>query len=254
MNDILVYFAIKYKGDWDSIYSAINKKERVDSEEVKRVVSECNFQYITLLDSNYPQRLKNIYKPPFVLFYIGDVDLLNYHGKSIAVVGSRKCSDYGIKNTQNLVKELTGNNCLIVSGLASGIDAIAHQTCLDNNGKTIAVLANGLDIYYPELNKELQDKISTLGLVVSEYPPSIIASQDSFPKRNRIVAGLSDGVLVTEAKSKSGSMITVSRALEMGKEIFTIPYSLDYKDSGCNNLIKEGAKLVESALDILNEL
>ena len=251
MNEILVYFAIKYGGDWDKIYSAINKKEKVNQEEIKETLKDCN-EYITLLDDIYPSRLKSIYKPPFVLFYKGDIGLLNSK-KTIGVVGSRKNSDYGKYCTQKLVKGLVEHEYVIISGLAKGIDAIAHKECLDNNGKTIAVIANGLDSYYPEENRGLQDEIVKRGLLISEVPNFVESRKENFPKRNRIVAGLSDSILVTEAKNKSGAMITVSRALEMGKDIFCIPYSIE-TDSGCNTLIKEGAKLIENINDILDEL
>lgn len=253
MEDILVYFAIKYGGDWDLIYSAINKKERVDQEDLKSIIESNKSEYITLIGDKYPSRLKSIYKPPFVLFYKGDISLLNTECKTIGVVGSRENSDYGKRVTEKLVKELVKEDCVIISGLAKGIDSIAHRACLDSNGKTIAVLGNGISNVYPKDNKMLQDEISNFGVVISEYPDFIESNRDNFPKRNRIIAGLSDGILVTEAKNKSGSMITVSRALEMGKDIFCIPSSIEV-ESGCNTLIKEGAKLVECAKDILLEM
>ena len=152
MNEILVYFAIKYGGDWDKIYSAINKKEKVEQEDIKRTLVGCG-EYITLLDKEYPYRLKTIYKPPFVLFYKGDINLLNYKN-TIGVIGSRKNTSYGEKVTKKIVKELVDNNYLIVSGLARGIDSIAHKTCLENNGKTIAVLGNGINVIYPKENEK----------------------------------------------------------------------------------------------------
>lgn len=253
MDKILVYFALKYQGDWDAIYSAINKKEKVDSNELEKLVSECDCEYITLLDSRYPLRLKSIYKPPFVLFYKGDANLLSSDHKTIGVVGSRNYSSYGKKATEELVKGLVKEDFIIVSGLAKGIDTIAHKSCLVNGGKTIAVLGNGVNVYYPKENELLQQTIAKDGLLVSEYPLWLQSSKEHFPKRNRIIAGLSDAILVTDAKRKSGSMITVSRALEMGKDIFSIPHQIGF-DSGCNLLIKEGAKLVESVEDILSDI
>lgn len=251
MEKILVYFAIKYEGDWDRIYKAINMKEKVDSDEMESMLENHNEKYITLISDNYPSKLKNIYKPPFVLFYRGDESL--FEEMSIAVIGSRENSEYGEKVTKDLTAQLVDKKCSIISGLAQGIDAIAHKTALEKNGKTIAVLGNGLDVIYPSCNKELQKEIELKGLVISEYPNKVQPNKENFPIRNRIVAGLSSGVLVTEAKKKSGTMITVARALEMGKEVFCVPNNL-YDESGCNTLIKEGAKLVENANDILNEL
>ena len=253
MENILLYFAIKYEGDWDKIYAAINKKEKVDSVEMEEVLKENKSNYITLLDSQYPSRLKCIYKPTFVLFYKGDISLLNSNNKTIGVVGSRKNSEYGKKTTTQIVKDLVKENIIIVSGLAKGIDSIAHHSCIDNGGKTVAVLGNGFDSCYPLENSDLLENVAKYGVVISEYPDFVEACKENFPKRNRIIAGLSDAILVTEAKKKSGSMITVSRALEMGKDIYCIPSNIG-KDSGCNLLIKEGAKLVECGQDILLEL
>ena len=253
MEDILIYFAIKYEGDWDKIYSAINKKEKVDLTEIRKVVDENKSSCITLLSECYPSKLKNIYKPPFVLFYKGNINLLDSTKKTIGVVGSRNNSDYGEKVTTSLVSDLTDNDFVIVSGLAKGIDAIAHKACLNKNGNTIAVLGNGLEVFYPSENKDLQKEIENKGLVISEYPDFKESNKENFPKRNRIIAGLSDSILVTEASNKSGSMITVSRALEMGKDVYCVPYKIGV-NSGCNTLIKEGAKLIESINDILIEL
>lgn len=252
MDKILAYFSIKYEGDWDSIYKAINQKERIEQTEVDRVVDSHDEKYITLLNENYPSRLKSIYKPPFVLFYKGDINLIN-SDKAIAIIGSRDNSEYGKNVTDEFTKGLVNEGYCIVSGLAKGIDAISHTSCLANGGKTIAVLGNGLNTSYPKENEDLQKEIELKGLVVSEYPNSVGPNKENFPSRNRIVAGLSDGVLVTEAKKKSGTMITIARALEMGKEVFCIPHRID-ENSGCNSLIKEGAKLVENYQDILNEL
>ena len=220
---------------------------------MKDALARCDSEYITLLDDNYPKRLKSIYKPPFVLFYKGNINLLSTCNKLIGVVGSRNNSKYGEKATESIVKELVSQNIVIVSGLAKGIDAISHTTCLAQGGATIAVLANGLKINYPFRNACLQEEIGTKGLLLTEYPDFVESNKEQFPKRNRIIAGLSDAILVTEARKKSGSMITVARALEMGKDIFCVPH-LIWCDSGCNSLIKEGAKLVENANDILVEL
>ena len=253
MEEILAYFSIKYEGDWDKIYGAINRKEKVDSSQMRETLDRNTSKYITLIGDKYPDRLKHIYKPPFVLFYKGDIDLINAHRKTIGVVGSRKSSDYGNFATEKIVRELVENDVIIVSGLANGIDSIAHHSCLESGGNTIAVIANGIDECYPLENKGLLDSISENGLVISEYPSFVCSNKENFPKRNRIIAGLSDGILVGEAKYKSGSMITVNRALEMGKEIFCVPDIIS-NESGCNKLIKEGAKLVESGEDILNEI
>jgi len=250
MEDILVYFSYIHDGNWEKIYSSIERKEQVDLDEVKRVVDGIKCKYITLLSSYYPDSLKKIYKPPFVLFYEGDINLLK--SNTIAVVGSRENSDYGQKMCEDIVAELIEKkDIVIVSGLAKGIDSIAHQRAIDSNGRTIGVLGCGLDYPLESLNKTLYDRIKTEGLIISEYPPMSMPSKAKFPLRNRILAGISSSILVVEAKKKSGSMITVSCALDQGKDIFCVPDRAD-KSSGCNFLIKQGATLVETGEDVLN--
>lgn len=253
MEDILVYLSIIHNGDWNKIYQDIVEKKAIDKEDVEETLKSVTYPYITLLNSNYPECLKYIFKPPFVLFYKGDINLLNNNYKRIAVIGSRENSDYGKISTENICKDLVKENVVIVSGLAKGIDSIAHSTCLDNKGKTIAVLGNGININYPKENEELYRKIEKEGLIVSEYPNDVQPDSFNFPQRNRIISGLSEGIVVVEAKEKSGTMNTVAHALEDGKQIFCVP-ERNNSNSGCNKLIKEGAKLIENARDILEEL
>lgn len=253
MEEILVYLSIIHNGDWNKIYQDILDKRPIDKDEVKSVVNNLNIKYITLLNENYPSCLKTIFKPPFVIFYKGNIDLLNHQNKKIAVIGSRNNTDYGRLSTQKICKELVEEKVIIISGLAKGIDSIAHNSCLACNGKTIAVLGNGLDVHYPKENFQTQERIEVNGLVLSEYPPGTQPNSDNFPQRNRIIAGISDGIVVIEAKQKSGTMNTVSHALECGKPIFCVP-ERNNCNSGCNKLIKEGAKLIESSKDILEDL
>jgi len=253
MEEIIVYLSIIHNGDWNKIYQDILDKKPINKNEVKEKLKEITTPYITLLSQNYPTCLKSTFKPPFVLYYKGDITLLNGDKKRIAVIGSRDNSNYGEDSTKKICKGLVKENIIIVSGLAKGIDAIAHKCCLDNNGKTIAVIGNGFDTIYPKENEELYKLIEERGLIISEYPPKVNPDSFNFPKRNRIIAGLSDGVVVIEAKEKSGTMNTVAHALEDGKQIFCVPERSN-SNSGCNKLIKEGAKLVETAQDILEEL
>jgi DNA processing protein len=253
MEEILVYLSIIHNGDWNKIYQDILEKTPINKELVKEKIKELDCSYITLTNKNYPTCLKSIFKPPFVIFYKGNIDLLNDDKKRLAVIGSRDNTDYGKFSAQNICKDLVKKNVVIVSGLAKGIDSIAHRTCLTNGGNTIAVLGNGFNIIYPQENNDLYKKIEDNGLIISEYPPNVNPDADNFPKRNRIIAGLSEGVIVIEAKEKSGSMNTVSHALEDGKQIFCVPERIN-SNSGCNKLIKEGAKLIETAADILEDL
>ncbi|MBQ8206414.1 MAG: DNA-processing protein DprA [Bacilli bacterium] len=248
MRKTLLYLAIKYNGNYKKIYQAIKEKEIVPTKEVEKIESKIKCNYITLVDANYPNFLKVMVTPPFVLFYYGDISLMNNPNK-VAVIGNRAYSLYGKEMTQKIVKELKDYNATIVSGLALGIDGIAHKEALDNNMKTIAILGGGIDYCYPMSNLKLYEQIKKEGLVISEYPNDISPEPQNFLIRNRLIASISDYVLVTEAKYKSGTMNTVAYALEFGKDIFAVPY-LANSNSGCNYLIKQGAKLVECAKDI----
>ncbi len=207
-----------------------------------------NIDIISIKDKNYSQILKEIYDPPISLYIKGNKEILN--NKAIAIIGCRDASEYGKKAAKyfsyNLIKE--GFN--IVSGLARGIDSYAHigSVCEKNekNGKTIAVIGSGLDVIYPKENKYLFNKIiETGGAIISEYPIGTKPQKMNFPARNRIVSGMSKGILVIEAKEKSGTLITVDFALEQGKEVYVVPGNIDSINSvGTNKLIKEGAKLV----------
>ncbi len=258
INSILLYLAIVDKGDWTAIYKDVLRKRYVNEtqrNEAEELLKKSNgIKYITLLDSDYPECLKYIFKPPFVLFYKGNIELLKSNNKKIAIIGSRNCSSHGKEVTRRITKELVENNIIIISGLAKGIDSEAHKTCIENGGKTIAVLGNGVDVFYPKENEQLyKDIIDKGGLIISEYPPNSTPNGEHFPVRNRIIAGLSDGVAVIEARRKSGTMNTVSHALENDKPVFCVPGSYS-TSSGCNYLIKEGASLIENAQDILVDI
>ena len=207
-----------------------------------------------LADKNYPENSKKIDNKPIKLFIKGEIKASDK--KALAVVGSRRMSCYGKKVTQKLVADLVKEKITIVSGLARGIDTVAHQTALKMGGRTIAVLAGGLDKVYPPENKDLVGKIiKGHGAVVSEFPLGQPAVSVNFPVRNRIIAGLSLGVLVIEGALKSGSLITARYAAEQGREVFAVPGPIDAIGSQAPLfLIKQGAKLVEKIEDILEEL
>lgn len=195
--------------------------------------------------------LKQIYNPPVLLFYQGDLELLEK--SKLAVVGTRNASKNGIQSVQKIIKELN-NRFVIVSGLARGIDTAAHIASLKNGGQTIAVIGTGLDNIYPKENKDLQTYIGKHHLVLTEYEAGAQPLKYHFPERNRIIAGLVEGLVVCEAKMRSGSLITCERALEEGREVYAIPGSImDGKSDGCHHLIQEGAKCVTSGLDIISE-
>ncbi len=205
-------------------------------------------------NKKYPERLRNIKNPPQELYVLGDETILS--NKGIAIIGSRCYTEYGKKYATKFSKELSEQNLTIISGMALGIDSFAHTACLSVGGKTIAVLGSGFNYIYPEENKELFYKIiSNGGAVITEFKPNIVPNSKNFPIRNRIVSGLSCGVLVIEAAYRSGTSITAGLAKEQGKKVFCIPSNLDRtKGIGTNNLIKEGASLITCTNDILEEL
>lgn len=208
---------------------------------------------VTLADPDYPRALLDIPDPPLLLYIKGRLDLLSQ--PALAIVGSRNATTQGTANAENFAKALSHAGLTIVSGLALGIDAAAHRGGLQGAGSTIAVIGTGADIVYPARNHALAHQIAEAGCIVSEYPLGTPAIAANFPRRNRIISGLSRGVLVIEAAAQSGSLITARVGAEQGKEVFAIPGSIHSPLSkGCHLLIKQGAKLVESAQDVLEEL
>jgi DNA processing protein len=208
---------------------------------------------LTLSDPRFPSLLAKIHDPPPYLYYKGTPS--NRDGRSLAVVGSRLASPYGIKVTERLAWGLSQKGLTIVSGMARGIDTAAHQGALMGQGRTVAVLGSGLDVVYPPENQKLFDRIVDQGLVCSEFPLGTLPERQNFPIRNRIISGMSLGVVIVEATQHSGSLITARLALDQGREVFAVPGSVEsFKSSGTHNLIKQGAKLVEHAQDILEEL
>ena len=206
---------------------------------------------IKLEDSTYPEKLKEIYNPPKTIYLIGNEKLLNQ--KSIAIIGCRECTRYGAENAYKFGYELAKSNICVISGFAKGIDTYSHKGAVSAKGKTIAVLGCGLDIIYPPENIELYKQILLQGsAIISEYPLGSKPEKYHFPERNRIISGLSSGVLVIEAKKKSGTMITVDFALEQGREVYAVPGNISSENSyGTNELIKEGAIPVTSINDMI---
>ena len=210
--------------------------------------------FITLDDEDYPEQLKNIYLPPLILYYLGEFK--EEDKKSLAIVGTRRPSHYGKITAERLASELTENGFVIVSGMARGIDSIAHESCLKQGGRTIAVIGSGLDVIYPPENKELFRLIHSNGMIITEYPLGTKPDAPNFPRRNRIISGLALGTLIVETRVNGGAMHTAAYALDQGREIFAVPGNITSPPSeGCNLLIKKGeAKLVQNVEDILNEL
>lgn len=222
---------------------------RVELEKIEQI----DGQVIFPTDSLYSKALLKIPDPPPVLFVRGDVSLLNKTG--VAMVGSRASTSYGRRVSFSLARELAQHGAVVVSGLALGVDSEAHLGALDINGKTIGVIGCGLDVVYPRQNRELYEKVVAHGLLVTEYQLGTQPEGFRFPARNRIISGLSEGVVVVEAAKKSGSLITAQMALDENREVFAVPGQIDsFKSEGTHWLLKQGAKLVQTAADIFDEL
>ena len=216
-------------------------------------LEDCNNHIVTLADSDYPQALLNTIDPPLLLYVKGRLDLLNL--TALAVVGSRNATPQGIHNAEAFARSLSDSGLCIVSGMAHGIDAAAHRGALQGQGSSIAVIGTGLDKVYPAANRDLAHLLAAQGALISEFPLGTPPLAANFPRRNRIISGMSIGCLVVEAGLQSGSLITARLALEQGRDVFAIPSSIHAPQSkGSHALIKQGAKLVETAQDILEEL
>lgn len=230
-------------------------------KRAENIFNECqkyNYSIIKYSDKIYPINLKYIYSPPIVLFAKGKIEILNRlkNTGTVCVVGSRRTTNYGEQTTKSLIKDLVKAGTIIVNGFAVGIDAVAHRTALKTGGATVAVLGCELNINYPLKNNALKEEMLVgNGLFLSEYPPNQKATRFTFPVRNRILAGISDAVLITEAGAKSGSLITAGFALEQGKDVFVVPHNINIQEAnGSNKLLKDGALIALEANDILLEL
>jgi DNA processing protein len=230
-----------------------NCRKNPDVERLLEKLAGSDIRIVTFNDSEYPQSLKNIYDPPPFLYVRGKLEPEDCD--AIAVVGSRRASDYGLRAAADISRELAAAGLTIISGMAAGIDSAAHRGALASKGRTIAVLGCGADVCYPAENRRLYDEIARTGAIVSEYAPGTEPDSYHFPARNRIISGLARGILVIEAGPKSGSLITARLALEQGRDVFAVPGSIySYKTKGANQLIRSGAALVESGRDIVEAL
>jgi len=232
----------------DVLTNAWNQKE---IDNVRKDLEVNEIKSVNYDEAEYPKKLKNYDDAPFTLFYKGNILPLN-EGYNISIVGSRKYSNYGKDVTKIICSDLCANNINIISGMAKGIDTFAHESCLDNESYTCAVLGSGLDIIYPKQNLKIFNKIVEKGAVISEFVPGTPPYAYNFPQRNRIISALSDIIIVVEAGEKSGSLITANLALEQGKDVMAVPGSIfSYESKGTNKLIKDGAFPLTSANAIL---
>ena len=235
------------------IEKILNKDIRNQVKKHLQYMQKNNIDIISISDEEYPSILREIYSPPICLYIRGNKKALC--GNNVSIIGCRECSEYGKRIAQKLAYDLSQENINIVSGLAKGIDEYSHLGAVYANGKTIAVLGNGLDVVYPKENKYLVEKIlERKGAIISEFPLGTKPEKMNFPLRNRIISGLSTKIVVVEAKKKSGTIITVDFALEQGRDVYVVPGNIDAPNSeGTNDLIKQGAKVITSYKDIIEE-
>ena len=224
-----------------------------DWNRIEILIEKYNIKFISILDDNYPSLLKTIYNPPPFLFYRGTLQKNDFR-RTLAIVGTRKATNYGKLMTKKIGEKLTSAGFTIVSGLAFGIDTIAHLSCLERGGRTLAILGTGCEQIYPPRNKELADRIIENGALISEFIPGRKAERWNFPTRNRIISGISLGSFIIEGTKKSGALLTAKFALDQNRDVFALPGDIDKPQAeGSNYLIKLGAKIVTCVNDILEE-
>ncbi len=225
---------------WEEVHDQIERMDRLGG------------RLVTWNDDDYPKLLRHIHDPPLFLFVLGELTPNDAH--SVAVVGSREASGYGLRMTRSICEGLAQYGLTVVSGLARGIDGAAHAGTLAAGGRTIAVLGNGIDVIYPSEHHQLSMRIANNGALVSEFPLGTQPDGENFPSRNRIISGLSLGTVVVEATERSGSLITAECAMEQGREVFAVPGPVGARSRGPHQLIRQGAAMAESADDIVNEI
>ena len=237
------------------IINQVITSQKIDPNTLAQTLHKHNITFTSLYDDpTYPTNLKEIPNPPTGLYIQGKLTTIPTQN-NIAIVGARKCSEYGILTAVKLAKYFATKNINVISGMAKGIDSYAHKGTLEENGTTIAVLGTGTDICYPAENRNLYQKILATGAVISEYFPGTTPMPYHFPMRNRIISGLSQGIVLVEANKNSGSLITADTALEQGRDVFAVPGNITSRLSyGTNNLIKQGATIVTHPQDVLNNL
>ena len=255
-----VAFAWSQPGQWKAACSGnsllmddiLSEHKRLAPEQLYAQYLDSGAQAVTIYDEDYPVRLRDIYDPPPILLYHGQLPA--EEDICLGMIGSRNASAYGRQVAEILSRDLAFQDLIVVSGMARGIDSICHKGALDAGGRTIAVLGSGLDVVYPRENEQLYQDICSNGTVISEFPLGTGAVALNFPRRNRIISGLSHGIIVVEAGEKSGTLLTVDYALQQGRDIFAVPGPITSPTSrGTNRLLKEGAKIARSAADICEE-
>ena len=237
----------------EAVRSIVDDGPKVDPAAEEKKAAKQGIRIVTFIDDEYPEALKEIHDPPLALYIKGNITPADKH--ALAIVGTRHATHYGSSVADRLAYGLSKAGFTIISGLARGIDTVAHQAALKAGGRTLGVLGGAIDQFYPRENRELGDRMAAQGAVISEYPLGRPPDRQTFPYRNRIVAGMTMGLIVVEAGEKSGAVITANAALEQGRHVFAVPGRIDNPAArGCHALIKTGAKLVETIDDIIDDL
>ena len=239
-----------------ALKSASKFKNDLNMDLNSRIINDINkkdYKIVTYLDENYPKRLKNIDEPPYILFYKGDLE--GTKESNVAIVGSRKCDIYGKRCASFISRDLGRAGLGIISGGAFGVDTEAHKKCVEENFYNVSVFGCGINLDYPVYNRELYKKIIKNGCIISEFFPDTPPLKYNFPRRNRIISGLAEAIIVVQAGEKSGSLITANYAINQGKDVYAVPGDIfSSLSKGCNNLIKEGAYIFTNAGDFLNSV
>lgn len=248
----LIATAVKNKGNWEKIFADLKARRSLPSYEISRLLNSVKSKATTIIDEDYPAEIRDACpRPPFVLFYYGDLSIAQDKDRILTVVGSRKPEEYAIQYTREICEGAAKNGYIVASGLARGIDTVAAEATSGMPGHSIAVLGCGLDVYYPPENRLLQTCIAGTGLLLSEYPEGVSPAAEHFPARNRILASISKGTFIGEAMPHSGTLITAAFVLTVNHDLAVLP-TLAQSPTMNNSLIKTGAALVENVDDILS--
>lgn len=245
---IILALCLKYNGVWEDIYDAIKRKERLSKEEILESEKNNQVKYVTIVDDNYPESLKNIYKPPFILFYYGDISLLNKRSEILSVVGTKNPSSYALNMTRSFMASLHG--VTIASGFNVGINKAALETALDNCHNAIGVLPCGINSPFPKENFELYNRLKEEGLIISEYPNEYYPLKENMSFYNRIIAGVSKVIFVSECLDKCGTSVAINYAIDFGCDVAVLPHRIDEEDKYCNYLIQNGAIPITELKDL----
>lgn len=242
MREVLLYFALKYNGEFADILEALKRKEKVNQELKEELFSKLNCNYITVLDDNYPEELKEVAMPPFVLFYYGNIELLQM--KKVAFIGTAHYSEESALSTIKFVKNLVNKGICLISGFNIGLNRLVHKEVINNDGYSIAILSNGIDHCPQIINQDIYNEMKENQLILSEYPYEVETSKMRSVFRNRLIGGLCNALIVGECDLATPYLKAIDYAVEFDRNVYCVPVSVSAKKQGTNELIKQGAMLM----------